>query len=574
MELTDQIRNVARITDIASQYTTLKQRGRKYVGLCPFHAEKDPSFTVDEEKQLFHCFGCGIGGDIFTLVMEKENLSFPEALRYLAQKYNIPLPEKRTLSPQFQKLEEQLYKINEQTLAFFKKNLFTTDEGRKALEYLKKRNISEETIQQFKIGYALNSWTSLLDFFQGKGLPEKLLEKAGLVIPSQKKEGYYDRFRGRVIFPIFNLSGKAVAFGGRTVFDEEPKYLNSPDTPLYTKGELLYGFNLTKDAVREKGEIILVEGYTDFTALFQAGITNIAASLGTSLTPGQIYLAYRFATRIIINYDSDIAGMSAAVRAVSLCARQGAQVNVLTLPEGLDPDSFLQKHSVDDYRSLLARSRPWLKVTMDNFLREGRMDIPEEKAAIVRKVVKEIEKIPDLVVRSEYLKQASEYLKVDEDIIRNIIQRKSKEEAIEEKEVFVLAEKRLLQILIENKDISSYVYAEMREEDFKGLQSEPIFEVLVHSFKEHRVISEHELNQKIEPRLRSSLSKVRLEKKDAPSVEEALDCLYSLRKISLQNKTKKIQEEIIRLEKTGDREKLSHLLQEKHDLTKQILSLG
>ena len=238
MEINEQIRQVSSIVEIASQYTTLKRRGRKHVGLCPFHSEKTPSFTVDEEKQLFHCFGCGVGGDVFSLVMEKENLGFPEALKYLAEKYHVPLPQQR-VNPQLLKLEEKLFNINEMALGFFRKNLFNTQEGAAALEYLKKRNLSEDTIQALKMGYAMNAWDSLLSFFQAKNVPPTLLEKAGLVLPGKKKDEYYDRFRGRVIFPIFSLTGKGVAFGGRTVIDADPKYLNSPDTPLYSKGKLL-----------------------------------------------------------------------------------------------------------------------------------------------------------------------------------------------------------------------------------------------------------------------------------------------------------------------------------------------
>ncbi|TEU06665.1 MAG: DNA primase, partial [Candidatus Aminicenantes bacterium] len=314
MEIVDQIRQTASIVEIASQYTTLRRRGNKHVGLCPFHSEKTPSFTVDDEKQLFHCFGCGAGGDIFTLVMERENLSFPEALKYLAEKYNIPLPKKREFSPQLQKLEEQLFKINENTLAFFKKNLFTTKEGEKALEYLKKRDISEEIIQKLKIGYALNSWDSLLSFFKEKKVTPKLLEKAGLVLYNQKKDSYYDRFRGRIIFPIFGLTGKVVAFGGRSILNADPKYLNSPDTPVYSKGKILYGLNFSKESISDTGEVIIVEGYTDFVSLYQAGITNIAASLGTSLTSDQVSQTLRFAPKIIINYDGDSAGKLATSR--------------------------------------------------------------------------------------------------------------------------------------------------------------------------------------------------------------------------------------------------------------------
>lgn len=575
MEIVDQIRQVANIIDIASQYTTLRSRGKKHVGLCPFHSEKDPSFTVDSEKQLFHCFGCGIGGDVFTLVMEKENLNFPETLKYLAQKYNIPLPEERKLSPQRLKLKEKLFKINENTLAFFRKNLFNTQEGKKALDYLKKRDISEEVIQKLKMGYALNSWDSLLTFFQNKNISPNLLEKAGLVLPRQKKDGYYDRFRGRIIFPIFDISGKVVAFGGRTLFDVEPKYLNSPDTDIYSKGEVLYGLNFCKESIRENGEVILVEGYTDFASLYQAGITNISASLGTSLTSHQILLASRFAPRIIISYDADAAGKKAALRAISLCFEKGVQIKVLNLPSGLDPDSYIGEYDSESFKNLVKKSTSGLRFLIDSYLQEGEEGIPEEKAKIVRHVVEEIVKIPDSVVRSEYLKLASEYLFIEEELLRNMTQQKSTEpSSSEEKELFFPAEKRLLQILVEDKLIAPYVYAELKEEDIQGLNSEPIFYALSDCFKNGKEMHFHEFREKIEPSLISSLSKILLEKGETASVEEALDCLYTLRQLSLENRSKKLIAEIKRLERDGEKEKLRSFLNQIQDIKKQLLSLS
>lgn len=575
MDAVDQIRQVASIIDIASQYTTLRKRGKKNVGLCPFHSEKDPSFTVDDEKQLFHCFGCGIGGDIFTLVMEKENLSFPEALKYLAQKYNIPLPQQRKLSPQLLKLEEKLFKISEDALAFFKKNLFNTQEGKGALDYLRKRKISEEIIQKLKIGYALNTWDSLLRFFQKKDISPNLLEKTGLVLPRQNKEGHYDRFRGRIIFPIFNDSGKVVAFGGRTIFNAEPKYLNSPDTPIYSKGKLLYGLNFCKEYIRENGEVILVEGYTDFVSLYQAGIKNIAASLGTSLTSNQIVQAKRFASRIIVSYDADAAGEKAALRAISLGFEKGVEINVMKLPLGLDPDSYLDQHGAESFKNLAKNSTPGWRFWIDFSLREGKPEIPEEKSKIVRQVVEEIQKISDPVVRSEYLKLASEYLSVEEELLRTIAHQKStEEERSEEKGVFFPAEKRLLQILVEDKLITPYVFAEMKEEDFQGLNSEPIFCALTDCFKNGKTISFHELREKIDPSLLSCLSKILLEKGQQATLEEALDCLYTLRRLSLEKMSKKLKAEIEKLEKSGENEKLRSLLNQRLDITKQLLSLS
>jgi len=574
MEIIDQIKQAATIIDIAAQYTSLRKRGNKHVGLCPFHSEKTPSFTLDEEKQLFHCFGCGAGGDIFTLVMEKESLSFPEALRFLAQKYNIPLPERKKLSPQYKKLEEQLYKISDMALAFFKKNLFNTKEGKKALEYLKKRNVSEEIIQKLKIGYAENSWDSLLTFFQRKDISPGLLEKAGLILRRQKKEGFYDRFRGRIIFPIFTLSGKVVAFGGRSLFDEEPKYLNSPDTPIYTKGHLLYGLNLCKEAIQKKQECILVEGYTDFLSLYQAGIFNISASLGTSITPSQVSLSQRFAPKMILSYDGDSAGRKAALRAISLCFEKGVQIKVLVLPKGYDPDNFIRKNGVDRFKNLIEKSISGLKYLIDTHTEGAQMNIPEEKAKIAKNVFSEIEKIPDLVVRSEYLKQASELLSIDEVVLRSAIKKKAVPYKDKEKTVFLLAEKMLLQFFWENQHTNTKILSDLNDNVFTGLAGEPIFTALSSSLKKGKKLSLHELKQSITPDLFSALSEVLQEKEHPPSPEEAKECLNSLKQVALQKRCKEIQKHIQQLAKKKENDKIGLYLKEIQEITEQLSILS
>lgn len=580
MEIVDQIRQTASIVEIASQYTTLRRRGNKHVGLCPFHSEKTPSFTVDDEKQLFHCFGCGAGGDIFTLVMERENLSFPEALKYLAEKYNIPLPKKREFSPQLQKLEEKLFKINENTLAFFKKNLFTTKEGEKALEYLKKRDISEEIIQKLKIGYALNSWDSLLSFFKEKKVTPKLLEKAGLVLYNQKKDSYYDRFRGRIIFPIFGLTGKVVAFGGRSILNADPKYLNSPDTPVYSKGKILYGLNFSKESIRDTGEVIIVEGYTDFVSLYQAGITNIAASLGTSLTSDQVSQTLRFAPKIIINYDGDSAGKLATSRGISLYFEKASEPEILILPENLDPDSYLRKYGTDKYITHLKKGGiPLIKFLIKLFAPENGIETVEEKINIATKIIEIILINPNTIRGSEYLKQVSEYLALDEQVVRDSIRvkqsRKESAEKSEEKVTFLLAEKRLLQILLEDKRIASYVFPEMKEEHFQGLKTEPIFAALTEYSKKGKEPDFNELRQKIDPSLSSSLAKaLLLEKEQAATVEEAFECLNALKQFSLENRKKELKAEIISMEKKGDKEKLRSLLIQRQDIINQLSSLS
>jgi len=573
MEIIDQIRQAADIVDIASLYTALKRRGRKHVGLCPFHSEKDPSFTVDSEKQLFHCFGCGVGGDVFTLVMEKENLTFPEALNYLAEKYHIPLPQKTRLSPELQKLEEKVYKVNELALAFYRRNLFQTKEGEAALAYLKKRSLSSDTLETLKVGYAPNSWNALLGHFQGRGTEPALLEKAGLVLPGQKKSEYYDRFRGRIIFPIFGLTGKIVAFGGRTVAEATPKYLNSPDTPVYSKGKTLYGLNWTKEAVREAGELILVEGYTDFASLYQAGIRNAAASLGTALTPHQVGLARRFAPRIIINYDGDPAGQNAALRAIPLCFEKAVQTQVLILPQSLDPDGFVRKFGHEPYLDLAGKSASGLQFLVDMTVRTGRMNVPEEKSRIIRSIVTELNKIPDSIVRSEYLRQASDYLGVEESLLRQIIEKPAPGKTGEEKVLLFPAEKRLLQILLEDQELAADLLKQVEEEDFRGLRSEAALVFLLDCARKGKRVLFSELSSAVGPELWGQVSEMMQERSGRGTPEEALDCLQTLRKTALAGRLRALQKEIVRCERNGEKEKLARLLSQKQDLTRQILAM-
>jgi len=574
MDVIDQIKNTASIVDIASQYTTLRRRGKKHVGLCPFHSEKTPSFTVDEDKQLFHCFGCNTGGDLFTLVMEKENLSFPEALRFLAEKYNITLPEKRKFSPQLLKLEEKLYKISEDSLAFFRKNLYNTKEGEKAQEYLQKRGVSEESIQNLKIGYALNSWDALLNFFQRKSVSPSLLEKAGLVLRRTKKEGHYDRFRGRIIFPIFTATGKVVAFGGRTIIDQDPKYLNSPDTPIYTKGKLLYGWNLTKDAIREQREIILVEGYTDFLALLQAGIPNAAASLGTSLTSEQVMQASRFESRVIVSYDADTAGIKAALRAISLCFEQGVEIRVLTLPKDYDPDSYIRKYGPNEFINKIQESAPGLKFLIDSTIQGRKLESPEQKNKVARYIVNEVVKIPDTIIRSEYLKQTSEELSIDEGILRSLIKTKTEKKEEEQKAVFLNAEKRLLQILFDDSTIGPAVFKAMTTDDYKGLKSESIFRILADFFNNGKEPDFQHLREKVDRNLYSSLSKILQEKEQVESVDEAMECVRALRQYALENKFKGLKHKITTLEKTQENKKMLAVMKELQDIKMQLSRLA
>ncbi|MBD3414648.1 MAG: DNA primase [Candidatus Aminicenantes bacterium] len=577
MDAVDQIKQVASIIEIASQYTSLKKRGRRFVGLCPFHSEKTPSFTIDEDRQLFHCFGCGAGGDLFTLVMEKENLSFPESVRYLAEKYNVELPKHKKMSSKQQSLKEKLYKITNQTLAYYKKNLFNTAEGKQGLQYLKKRGISEDLINQLKIGYALNSWDSLLQYFQLNKQNINMVEKTGLVMRRKNKSGFYDRFRGRVMFPIMDVSGKAVAFGGRTLFNDDPKYMNSPDSSIYTKGQVLYGLNFSKESIRKEGQMILVEGYTDFLSLFQRGITNVAASLGTSLTENQAALASRFSKTIAVAYDSDDAGKKASCRAVSICFAQGLRTRVLSFPKGHDPDSYITNQSAEKFNSLVKQSPSGLRFLIQEKRKGKNLDSPEEKAEVAREIMESIKHIPDSIVLSEYLKQTSEYLSIDEQQLRNLVRKKRSSPEKSQINWFLNAEKRLLQIIFQNGNIAAKLFEHMEEDDYQGLKSESIFQIFSDFFKKGRSISNskiYELKEKINPSLFSALTEILVEESPPASIDEAKDCLLALRRFVLPRQVKKLQNSLKkcenRLKTTENGENKDSLKKEIHSLFKEI----
>ncbi|MDD8025301.1 MAG: DNA primase [Acidobacteriota bacterium] len=574
MEFAEQVRQAANIIEIASQYTTLRARGHKHVGLCPFHNEKTPSFTVDADKQLYHCFGCGVGGDVFSLVMEKENLSFPEALRALAERYHIPIPDQRKLSPQALKLEDQLVKLNESAAAFFRRSMASSPEGRQALAYLKKRGMPDEIIQDFGLGYAPNSWEALTSYFKAKGTSLDLLEKAGLVLPGKKPGEYYDRFRGRVIFPIANLTGKIVGFGGRTIVNAEPKYLNSPDTPLYTKGHLLYGLNASKDAIRQTGETILVEGYTDYLSLFQAGFHNVAASLGTALTPFQLTLAMRFAPRVILSYDGDSAGQTAAFRSLPLVFEKGLESRVVVLPDGLDPDSYLKKHGADGFRKCLDDAPTGIQFYLRQATAGQRMAVPEVKARVLKGILAALDAIPDAVIRGEYLRETAETLKIDETILRRLAQPVAQEKGVESDGELLPAERRLIQILLQRPDFLADLLAACGPQDFKGLKSEPVFGIIQDHFLAEKDLIIHELQNNLTPSLSRQIGRALLEKGCLASLEEGLDCLGALRRTAKETEVKRIQADIAGAEKAGDTRRVAELLQRKQDLTRELVNEG
>ena len=423
------VRAASDIVDVVSDYVRLKKRGSNFFGLCPFHEEKTPSFSVNPELQIYKCFGCGAGGDVFRFVREVEGMSFPESVRTLAEKAGIELPEEGATSRERADAMEAVYGTLRFAARFFYGQLTQADSGQKALEYMQHRGYSNAMIREFGVGYAPDGWDRLLKEAEAKHISAETLEQAGLVIPQKSGEGYYDRYRDRVMFPIFSHMGKVLGFGGRVLDDAagdqenpQPKYINSPETLVYDKRRVLYGLRQARQVIREQEEAVLVEGYTDVMSLHQAGVRNTVASCGTSLTREQVQLLHRYAQRIVLVFDADGAGEKAARRAIDLVLAEGMSVYVVEPPAGEDPDSIAQREGASLHDYLIKHRVDFVRWLHDADHRAGRFDTPEGRAAGIRAVLQAIACIPDVLTREAWLPRASEMFSVPEGRLYDVLE--------------------------------------------------------------------------------------------------------------------------------------------------------
>lgn len=415
----EDIRRATDIVDVVSSYVQLKKRGKNYVGLCPFHSEKTPSFTVSADKQMFHCFGCGKGGNVYTFLMEIERMTFLEAVRSLAARAGISLAvESQEVSPESE-LRERLYKICHMAARWYYENLITTKEGEIALTYCRQRGLRDDTIQAFGLGYSPQSWDAFVQKATAEGISPEDLVAAGL---ARKREdgSLYDTFRGRLMFPIIAPNGKFVAFGARKLREDDPiagKYINSPETPIYNKSQILYGLFQAKEAIRKEDAALLVEGYMDLLALVQAGVHNVVASSGTALTEQQLLLLSRYTRNVFLVYDADTAGSSATVRGIDLALEKNFEVHVVPLPENEDPDSFVRKNGAAAFQERLKEAVPWIEFKAQQLFETSKLLTPEGKAQAIRAFISTIAKIPDDLRRTLYIKDIAERYNVYESIL-------------------------------------------------------------------------------------------------------------------------------------------------------------
>lgn len=510
-QIIEEIRNAADIVDIISNYVHLRKRGKNFIGLCPFHQEKTPSFTVSQDKQIYHCFGCGNGGNVFKFLMEFKNISFVEAVEEIADHVGIKIQyDKGPLTEQQNELEE-LYEINILAARFFSENLLKSSSGEEARQYLKNRNIKTQTQRTFGIGFAPMGWDNFLSYAKENKINLQKAKMLGLIDINEKGE-YYDKFRGRIIFPIFSPNGRVIAFGGRILEDKEntAKYLNSPESQIYSKRKSLYGLFQSKEEIRKLDRAILVEGYMDLISLYQAGIKNVVASSGTSLTEEQVQLLSRFTKNIIVLFDADPAGQKASLRSIELLLKQDFEIKVVTLPQGEDPDSFIQKYGKEKFDELISSAKNFLEYQIAQFEAEGKFDDPASATQSIRELVKTLALVNDELKRNLLIKSIAKKFNLREKLIESeldaVIQQQkirtpiqiskpiiknasvSGELSITDVKNINPLEKELIRLLFSgNDEIVEYILEKIGSESFTDPKLKLLAEIVSEGHKENKI---------------------------------------------------------------------------------------
>ncbi|WP_033828390.1 DNA primase [Bacillus andreraoultii] len=420
-EIINEISQSVDIVDVISEYVHLKKQGRNYFGLCPFHDEKSPSFSVSVDKQIFYCFGCHAGGNVFSFLMDLEGISFQDAAIKLAERANIPLhiEKLKTNNVDGPKTDhEKMIEAHELLRQFYHHLLVNTNKGQEALEYLTKRDFTREMIDHFQIGYCLNDWDTSLKFLKSRGFHEELLEQAGLIIRSEANNRYFDRFRGRIIFPIYDNKGNTIAFSGRVIHEGEPKYLNSPETPIFHKGKVLYNFHKARPAIRKKQEVIIFEGFADCISAFGAGVDNGIGTMGTALTEEHIHLIKRNTDRVILCFDADKAGQNATFKAGELLQEAGCLVQVAVIPDAKDPDEYIRVHGNAFVNKVIGTSLTFMAFKMKYYRQGKNLQNEGDRLIYIEQVLKDIAAMENAIERDVYLRQIAEEFSISLDALK------------------------------------------------------------------------------------------------------------------------------------------------------------
>ena len=586
----DDLKNRADLVRIIEPYAPLKKKGANWMGCCPFHQEKTPSFSVNPSKGFYKCFGCGKGGSAYNFVMEIEGLNFPEAIKRVAEISGVPLPEpiddkkyeqNKVKKEARKKIADQVIELNNFALEFWENHLQDDNpHSRAAREYLERREISVETQKAFHIGFAPDKWDALMLLLKSKGADEKLIETSGLVSVNEEKNKVYDRFRGRIMFPVLDIKGNPVAFGARILQQGEPKYLNSPETPAYVKGEHLYGLFQSKEEIRQKKFAILVEGYLDLIALYQYGIKNTAASLGTAFTPEQSKLLKRFTKKLVVNYDGDKAGVKAARRAIETLLVEDFETKVLILPDGQDPDDFLKAHGAEHYNHLRGNAFPYLQFVLENVAKERNLATPKAKAEAVEDILPVLSAVRNVVEKRETLKQALKFLNIEDKVLEGYLWKKIQknnnyaagDDTKNKTEVkdFVIkrntikmtvAEQHLLELLIYDEELRDRILPQIEETDYENLATAEVFRALLALKEIGTEVTGETLGELVsDDAAASDFVSVLLLSEPAREGGEAIDevlrdaegCVIALRSMAMSRRILEISQEMVFAEQSGD----------------------
>lgn len=571
-EIITHVRNAASIVDVVSEYVMLKKAGRNFMGLCPFHTEKTPSFTVSEEKQIFHCFGCGQGGNVFTFLMQYNNLTFPEAVGFLAKKYGIRMPSRRMSAVQekvFQE-KESLFSINKEAVDFFRSSLRHPELGKRAQKYLDARGMTPEITQGFLLGYAPDAWTDLLQYFTKRGVSVSQLEKVGLVVSSRGR--HYDRFRDRIIFPIADIQGKILGFGGRSLGEDMPKYLNSPDTPIYHKGQTLYGLQAAKDACRQNGTVFIVEGYFDLLALHCRGIRNVVATLGTALTQQHVRIMKGYAREMILVFDSDDAGIKAAERSLPIFMQEKVDPKIVILPAGNDPDSYVAEVGREVFLKTAESAAGAMPFLITSAIQKHGLSL-EGRVRVVEALKNPLGSLSDSVSRSVYIRDLAERLDIDESAIlervRTCAGRESHSASAKKPAGGSRLEAALLSILLKCPDMHRQVDLEEILEGLEASKFRAVGRMIMERFNAKQPVAGADLIARTDDQeMRNLISSLLME--DVGEDHESYSKILKQYKASrIKQQIRQLSKKIKEAEKANDQELLSELLAEKQKWAQQ-----
>ncbi|MBI1884509.1 MAG: DNA primase [Chlamydiae bacterium] len=558
------------IVQLIAQYVPLKGAGRNYKALCPFHPEKTPSFMVNPEKGIFHCFGCGAGGNVFSFLMKYENIGFPEAVEILAEKAGVVISKVKEGSGEFQK--KQLFDVAEKVAHFFQRSLFT-EEAAEARNYLKARGVNKKMVETFRMGYCPLRETEVLKEFQRLGLEEKLLERVGVTGPGGGGKNL--RFKGRIMFPIMDAQARVVGFGGRALGDQMPKYLNSPETPLFNKSQLLYGLHLAKRAILQESRVILVEGYMDMIHVYEAGVENVVASLGTAFNENHVRILRRFAQGVVVAYDGDRAGVEASLRALEVFLGQDMIVKIAQIPEGDDPDTWIRKNGKEAFLKLIQESPSMIDFKIGILMNRHPSQDEVSKLKIAREILPILSRIKNAVLQDHYLQLLSQRLKISEQSLREEIKGikparsefRSGEKDPSQLPGPCALEKGLLKLILSDSRLFEKVRGEVKPEDFE--------------FEDYKLLLQNMLENKgadsllSDPRFQGILSSLLVEKFSFQNPEKVLsDYITTFKLRTYDKKCLNLTQELKRLEESGKNSaQIGVILVELQGLQKEIATL-